>query len=758
MATTGRRIAVQGTVQGVGFRPWVYQLARQLQLAGTVKNGPDGVTIDAFGAPPVLDELLARLKTELPPAARIDRLEWKPLDAEAPTSFAILGSDTTGPGRASIPADLAMCDACRDELHDVTARRFHYPFTNCTHCGPRFSIATSIPYDRPRTTMTGFPLCADCRAEYENPLDRRFHAQPIACPACGPRLSWLDAKGQLISLAEPLEHAAKRLLAGDIVAVRGLGGFHLACDAQAENVVRELRRRKHRDEKPLAVMVPNLAAAQALATLGPDEVALLTSAARPIVLAPVRSGTSLAPAVAPGFAQLGVFLPYTPLHELLLELVGRPLVMTSGNRSDEPMAVENDDAVSRLAGIADGFLVHDRPIATRTDDSVARIVDGAPMLLRRARGFVPESLAAPVPFKEPVLAVGGQLKNAFCVGAGTRLTLGPHVGDLDDLSTVEDAARMIDRLEHFLEVAPDVIAHDLHPDYESTRYARERSAHTRIAVQHHHAHVAAVMAEHGLRGPVIGVAFDGTGYGTDGAAWGGELLVATYAGFERVATLRPMGLAGGEKAIRDAWRVALAVLDDAFDGAPPLERLPLFDAIVANDVGNVRQLLKTGLQVTRAHGAGRVFDAAAALILGRARSSFEAQLAMTLEQTATGEGAPWPFELDRSTTPWELDLRPMWRALVRDMLAGRPPSELAASLHATLVAATAHTVRAVAVREGTRAVVLGGGCFANARLTSGVRSLLNDFDVSLPRRVPAGDGGLALGQAVVAAAQLEGGL
>lgn len=751
---TGRRIAVQGTVQGVGFRPWVYQLALELRLSGTVKNGPEGVTIDAFGSTSLLDQLLRRLETELPPAARIEHLAWETLQTEAPPGFLILPSDRTGAARASIPADLAMCEACREEIHDPLARRHQYPFTNCTHCGPRFSIATSIPYDRSRTTLAGFPLCPDCRREYEDPLDRRFHAQPIACPVCGPRLSWLDAQGARVDVGEPLELAASLLEVGGIVALRGLGGFHLACDATSDAVVRELRRRKNRDEKPLAVMVPDLATARALASFDDAELALLTSPERPIVLVTARPGM-LPPSVAPGFRQLGLFLPYTPLHELLLARVEGPLVMTSGNVADEPMAVENDEAVARLRGIADAFLLHDRPIATRTDDSVARVVAGAPMLLRRARGYLPQSFAAPLAFPEPVLAVGGQLKNTFCLGARSLLTLGPHVGDLDDLSTFQSFEEMVARLERFLEVEPEALVHDLHPDYQSTRYARERPARLRLAVQHHHAHVAAVMAEHGLRGPVLGVAFDGTGLGTDGTAWGGEFLLADYGGFERLATLRALPLAGGERAIREAWRVALAVLDDAFDGAPPLERLPLFEQLTQRDVVNVRHLLSTGFQVMPAHGVGRVFDAAAALVLARPRATYEAQLAQAMEQTAEGEASPWPFELTQAA-PWQLDLRPMWRALVTDLLVGVPAPVLAARFHATLGAGTAAMVRALLEREGPRPVVLSGGCFANARLADEVLRRLDGLDVYLPRQVPPGDGGLALGQAVIAAARLAG--
>jgi hydrogenase maturation protein HypF len=831
---TGRRIAVQGTVQGVGFRPFVYQLAHRLHLRGSVKNGPDGVTIDAFAETPVLDELLARLRTELPPAAHIDSLHWQPLESEEPRGFSITPSEGVAPGaRPSLPADLAMCDACRAEIHDPTARRFQYPFTNCTNCGPRFSIATGVPYDRPLTTMAPFAMCDACRAEYENPLDRRFHAQPIACPVCGPKLSWLACTGDAVEVDDPLAHAAHLLLTGSIVALRGLGGFHLACDATDDGVVCALRQRKHRDEKPFAVMVPDVETALAIADLTQAELALLTSPARPIVLARLRERAecddadapavlrasccggaarlhvrdvavagmdpllslltcecggvgkrhvrdladaapgplptlfagsasvepprfALAPAVAPGFRQVGLFLPYTPMHELLMSLVRRPLVMTSGNRSNEPMCTETGEAVSRLAGIADGFLVHDRPIATRCDDSVARVVLSAPMVLRRARGFVPESHPSPRRVREPLLAVGGQLKNTFCLANGSRLTLGPHVGDLEDLGTYESFVSMVERLERFLDVKPQVLVHDLHPDYDTTRYALQRDARVRIGVQHHHAHVAAVMAEYGLRGPVIGVAFDGAGYGQDGASWGGEVLLADYASYGRVATLRPLRLVGGERAIHEPWRIALAALDDAFDGKAPLEALELFQRVSESDLTNVKLLLETGFQVMRAHGTGRVFDAVAALTFVKPVAAYEAQLAMMLEQAAEGEGEPWPYHLDRTRVPWEIDLRPMWHTLVADLLAGSPPSTISARLHATLAAATAETVRAIAHFKGVHPVVLSGGCFANARLSAELVRRLEGLEVKLPRRVPPGDGGLALGQAAVAAARLEG--
>jgi hydrogenase maturation protein HypF len=753
---TGRRIAVQGIVQGVGFRPWVYHLARDLGVAGSVQNGPEGVTIDAFAPAPVLDELVARLASDPPAAARIDAVAWSPLVSAAPAGFAIVASASAGAPRASIPPDLATCDACAREIRDPAARRYRYPFTNCTHCGPRFSIATAVPYDRPSTTMAGFPLCADCQREYDDPGDRRFHAQPIACPRCGPRLALLDTAGAPTSAADPIAAVAALLARGHIVALRGLGGFHLACLAHRDDVVRELRRRKRRDEKPFAVMVRDLPAARALADLDPAAAALLGSPARPIVLVD-RRGDGLAASVAPGARQLGLFLPYTPLHELLLDAVDAPLVMTSGNVSDEPMAVDSDEAVARLRGIADGFLVHDRPIATRSDDSVARIVAGAPMLLRRARGFVPAPLPVPIRFAAPVLAVGGQLKNTFCLGIDGLATLGPHVGDLDDLATYESFTAMIDRCERFLGVRPAVVAHDLHPGYQSTRYAEGRTADVHIAVQHHHAHVAAVMAEHRLAGPAVGVAYDGTGYGSDGTAWGGEILVAGYASFERVATFRPLPLPGGERAIHQPWRVALAVLDDAFGGDPPLSGLALFDParVAPRELAAVRQLVATGAGVVRAHGVGRAFDAAAALVLARPRARFEAQLAMALEQVAEpGRGRVYHFAIDTAATPWQIDLRPTWRAVVDDLGAGVAPARIAARFHDTIAAATVRVVAAIRAERGDLPVVLGGGCFQNARLAGAVVAGLAGTPTYLPRQVPPGDGGLALGQAAVAAARL----
>ncbi|HUL77282.1 MAG TPA: carbamoyltransferase HypF, partial [Vicinamibacteria bacterium] len=554
----GKRIQVRGTVQGVGFRPWIYRLAHEEGLSGRVRNDARGVTIEAFGHPEALAAFLRRIGTEAPPAARVREVEEESIPAETVPGFAILPSEGEGGRRVSIPPDLATCPECLREVRDPGDRRHLYPFTNCTHCGPRFTIACDVPYDRPATTMARFPMCADCRREYEDPLDRRFHAQPVACPACGPVLALADATGPVAAKGDALVVAAAELVRGRIVAVKGLGGYHLACDATSSEAVRRLRERKKRDEKPFAVMVADLPAARALAHVAPAEERLLDSVERPIVLVRQRSGSGLAREVAPGNPLVGLILAYTPLHHLLLEAVGRPLVMTSGNLSEEPMAAKDDEAFGRLAGIADLFLAHDREIENRCDDSVARVIAARPTVLRRSRGYVPRPIRLRRPVRRPVLACGAHLKNTFCLARGDEAWLGPHIGDLDNLEATRAFEEQVERLQRFLGVRPEVIAHDRHPDYASTRYALARPEAAKVAVQHHHAHVASALGEHGLEGPVLGVAWDGTGYGTDGTAWGGELLLVREGSFERLATLRPLRLAGSDEAIRQVWRIALA--------------------------------------------------------------------------------------------------------------------------------------------------------------------------------------------------------
>jgi hydrogenase maturation protein HypF len=746
--TSGRRIAITGTVQGVGFRPWVYRLARELGVAGRIHNDAAGVVIEAFAEDRVLERFVARIGAESP--GRVRQLAWQPIIGEA-AAFTIDTSAARGAIAVSIPPDLATCPACLAELADPTDRRFGYAFTNCTLCGPRFTIALDLPYDRPATTMAGFPLCDACAREYADPDDRRFHAQPIACPACGPRLA-LEPAG----VGDALADAAALVRAGAIVGVKGLGGYHLACDATSAAAVATLRLRKRRDQKPFAVMVADLAAARRLAILTAEDEALLAGPERPITLVARRPEAALAVEVSPDTPLVGLFLPYTPLHHLLLAAVGRPLVMTSGNVTDEPIVQHDDDARARLAPLCEALLLHDRPIATRCDDSVARVIAGAPMILRRSRGHVPRPIALRRPVPRPILAVGGQLKNTFCLAHGDAAYLGPHIGDLDSVLACDFFAEAIERMARLVHVRPEIIAHDLHPDYVSTRYAQARADVERVAVQHHHAHVAAVMAEHGIRGPVLGLAWDGAGLGTDGTAWGGELLFAHAGGFERLATLRPIALAGGDAAVHQVWRIALALVDDAFDGAPPLDRLPLFASIAERDVRVARQLITRAINSPRVHGIGRLFDGLGALGLGRARSAYEGQIAMTWNHAAVGAHGTYPCPLDCRADLWQLDHRPLVRAVVADLIAGVAPHVIAARFHQALIDGAAEMLRAAVAAFGAHPIVLAGGCFQNPRLTEGLVRALTELEVHVPRAVPPGDGGLALGQILIAATATEG--
>jgi hydrogenase maturation protein HypF len=752
----GRKIKVIGISQGVGFRPFVYRLAREEGLTGSVRNESTGVTIEVFGPHNAMDRFVARVATEAPPAARLERVQSSPVAFERRTGFEIAPSGRGMLRRVSIPADTATCDECLAEIFDPSDRRFGYAFTNCTNCGPRFTIALDVPYDRGATTMAPFQMCRECRREYEDPDNRRFHAEPNACPKCGPRLRLLAATGGDLEASDPVGEVAGALCAGLIVALKGLGGFHLACDATSSSAVARLRLRKHRDEKPFAVMVRELRDAERLAVLGPVERALLCSPERPIVLALRHPDAGLAAEVAPETPLVGIMLAYTPLHHLLLAAAQRPLVMTSGNLSDEPIVYRNDEALRRLAGVADLFLLHDREIVTRCDDSVARVIAGAARVIRRSRGYVPRPVPVDPPFERPVLAVGAQLKNSFCLGCGDSVWFGPHIGDLDGLETYEAFEESIERMERFVGVRPQIIAHDLHPDFLSSRYALARKESVVVAVQHHHAHVASAMAEHGLVGPVLGVAFDGAGLGSDGAIWGGELLLADFAGFERIGTLRPIALAGGDRAVREVWRLALALVDDAFAGSfDAFERIELFRSIDSGAVATVRRMIASGLNTPSAHGVGRYFDAIGALVLARRQAFYEGQVALMLNNLADPrETGVYEFALHRNEHPWILDLRPMVRRIVQEVIAGANRSRIAARFHNTLVAGTATMVCEALAEHGRVPVVLSGGCFQNPRLAEGIAAALRDATrVYLHRSVPAGDGGIALGQAMVARAQ-----
>ncbi len=745
----GRHIQIRGTVQGVGFRPWVYRLARIIGVGGRVRNDASGVLIEAFGTRTLLDTFISRLEVDTPPAARIRSLVVRAIDPEPVQDFVIAPSAASPERRVSIPPDLATCPDCLREIFDPADRRYRYPFTNCTNCGPRFTIANDVPYDRPATTMAAFRMCPECAREYADPLDRRFHAQPNACPRCGPRLRAVPAH------ADPLFAAVASLRAGMIVAVKGIGGFHLACDAASAAAVARLRQRKHREERPFAVMASGLRDARALGELSAQEEALLQSPERPIVLVRRRVKAAIAEEVAPRSPLLGLMLAYSPLHHLLLAESGRVLVMTSANASEEPICYRDAEALERLQGIADLFLLHDRAIETRCDDSIARVIGGAPAVLRRSRGYVPRAIPLRKPVPRPVLAVGADLKNTFCVAAGEQAFLGPHIGDLGSAETWRSMEASIERMLRFLRVRPQLVVHDLHPDSIAAAYARSRPE-PAVAVQHHHAHVVSAIAEHGIEGEAIGVAYDGTGYGTDGTLWGGEILLASASGYRRVATFRPLHLAGGERAIREIWRIALAALDDAFEGAPPLGRLPLFAQIAAGEIAAVRQMIARGVNAPRARGAGRWFDVAGAIGLGRSRTTFEGQAALDWDSAAgdraRGERYPFEIALPGSQLP-ELDLRPMIRRLTADAIAGRSAAAMSAAFHETIAEATAALVRRISGTHGRRPVVLSGGCFQNARLAEAIVSMLTpEFEVFLPREVPCGDGGIGLGQAVIAAA------
>ena len=756
MISGGLRIEIRGIVQGVGFRPWVFRIAHELGIAGRVRNHARGVTVEAFGDAAVLDRLVARLRAPSPPA-QVRDLVAEPIPFEPVSDFVIAHSAEGGPRALSIPPDLATCPDCARELADPADRRYRYAFTNCTACGPRFTIAFGVPYDRPSTTMALFVMCPACQREYDDPRDRRVHAQPNACPVCGPQLALWSPRGEPLPSDDPVADAAARIARGEIVAVKGLGGFHLACDATRSAVVAALRRRKHRDARPFAVMVADLAAARALAVLAPEEVALLEARERPIVLVRRRADAAiaLAPEVAPDTELIGLMLPYTPLHHLLLAAAARPLVMTSANPSDEPICADNAEAVRRLGDIADALVVHDRAIATRCDDSVARVIAGQPTLLRRSRGYVPRAIGLVAPVAQPVLAVGAQLKNACCIAVGDSAYLGPHVGDLDNLAALGLFESSAAWLQQMLEIQPALIAHDLHPGYLSTRYALGRTE-RQIGVQHHHAHVASAMAEHGLAGPVIGVAYDGTGWGTDGTAWGGEILLAGYDRFERLATFRPIPLAGGDLAIREPWRVAVALLDDAFGSDAPLARLPALAEVPARSIVVVRGMIRAGINAPLARGIGRLFDAIAVLGLGRTHARYEGELAVAWNVAAAdGDHGHYPFEIGHDPVAAHgalpaIDPRPMVRAIVDDIAAGVPPAIISARFHDTLVAATADRVRAAVATHGRLPIVLTGGAFQNPRLAQGLVSALSGLAVHLHADVPPGDGGIALGQAVVA--------
>jgi hydrogenase maturation protein HypF len=764
---------VEGVVQGVGFRPYVYRLAGELALGGFIRNDEHGVELEVEGPADAVDSFLERLPAEAPPLARIERVaveRLEPRSRRRGRRFVIAASRGGGTPRTGISPDTATCDDCLAELTDPGDRRYRYPFTNCTNCGPRFTIVTGIPYDRPMTTMAGFEMCSACRAEYDDPADRRFHAQPNACSECGPRARLIDPSGDEVCGGgeDAVAATAAALRDGLIVAVKGIGGYHLACRADEQEVVARLRSSKHREDKPFALMTASLGTAERLVELGPAERELLAGTQRPIVIARRRRDAPAAAAVAPANPDLGVMLPYSPLHHLLVADAGVDLVMTSGNVSDEPIAFEDADARSRLGAIADRLCVHDRPIHTRTDDSVLRASGagvGAPTMMRRSRGWVPAAQSIPVAAAAPLLACGAELKSTFCLARGDRAWVSHHVGDLKNFETLTSFRSGIEHFERLLEIEPALVAHDLHPDYLSTAYARERAGTEQIAVQHHHAHLAAVLAEHGERGPAIGAIFDGTGYGPDGTVWGGELLVGDLDDYERAGLLFPVRLPGGEKAVREPWRMACAWLLAAGDdepATPPAGLAELVDPAAWDAVGGI---CRTGLASPLTTSAGRLFDAVAALCAIRTEVNYEGQAAIELEALATDAGAakvaePYPMPLlDEAEGPIVLDARETVRAIRADLESGAAAGTIAARFHAALTASTVDACARLGERLGIGTVVCSGGVFQNRTLTEGVVSGLRaaGLRVLLPIELPPNDGGVAYGQAAVAAARSAGG-
>ncbi|MFJ5808544.1 carbamoyltransferase HypF [Streptomyces sp. NPDC093093] len=791
-AVQRRRVVVRGVVQGVGFRPYVYTRAIALGLAGHVTNTPEGVVAEVEGASAAVSEFCERLAACAPPLAVVDAVDHCEVPVAGGTGFTIVASRGGGPARTLVSPDVATCADCLAELADPTDRRHRHPFITCTHCGPRFTIVTGLPYDRAHTTMARFPMCPDCAREYTDPADRRFHAQPVACPACGPRLRLLvgtpprEPAADEPAAADPVA-AARRLLAdGAILAVKGLGGYHLACDATRPAAVAELRRRKGRGDKPFALMARDLDDVEAHVHIGSRERSLLTGAVRPIVLLRRRPAAAELVGVAPGNPDLGVMLPYTPLHHLLLGLPGDPpgprlLVMTSGNLAGEPIVTDDAEALERLGRLADAWLTHDRPIHVPCDDSVVRVLDGEPLIVRRSRGHAPLPLDLPLPVPA-TLAVGGDLKNTFCLGEGRRAWLSAHIGDMDDLATQDAFAGAVRQLEGITGVTPALLAADRHPGYRSAHWAARNTADRPvIRVQHHHAHVAAAMAEHGLGADrrVIGVAFDGTGHGDDGAVWGGEFLLADYAGHTRFAHLAYVPLPGGDAAVRRPYRMALSHLRAAgLDRSPDL---PCVAACPPDELHVLETQLRTNLNCLPTSSMGRLFDAVSSLAGICHHAGYEAQAAIELEAAArtareagvADEGYAFalrpavpqagavadarvhPDAAAHADPPMTVDPAPVLAAVVADVRAGTPASLIGARFHRAVTDLVAEVCVAARERHGLDTVALTGGVFANTLLSSACAEALrgHGFTVLRHHRVPPNDGGLALGQLMVAAAR-----
>ncbi|MCU1307019.1 MAG: (NiFe) hydrogenase maturation protein HypF [Acidobacteriaceae bacterium] len=766
------RIHVRGIVQGVGFRPFIYNLARRLGLSGHVLNCSSGVSIEVEGSNAALLEFIERISSEAPPLARVEHISVEQLEICGVAGFTILDSVEESGEFVLVSPDVSTCEECFRDITDPANRRYAYPFTNCTNCGPRYTIIQDIPYDRPKTTMAGFKMCADCQAEYDDPANRRFHAQPNACPACGPALSLANQKsfapenghgfasgGLSLSI---LRDARQLLRQGKIGAIRGLGGFQLACDAQNEEAVRLLRKRKRRNDRPFAIMARDIAAVESFCIVSDDDRKALLSPQKPIVILQRRpqSETAIPADVSPQNNTIGVMLPYTPLHHVLFgDSPDSPpeftaLVMTSGNISEEPIVTKNDEAWHRMHSVADWFLFHNREIYMRVDDSVVRTFEGKTRALRRSRGFVPHPINLGIDVQE-VLACGAELKNTFCLTKERYAILSQHIGDMENYETLVFFEETLNHLKKLFRVEPKAVAYDLHPDYLSTKFALKMDGRTKIGVQHHHAHIASCMAENGLREKVIGVAFDGTGYGTDGQVWGGEFLVADYTGFERLAHFRYVPMAGGNAAVREPWRMALSHLYDA-SASHDLD-LPLHKEIEPKRLSLVENLITRRINTVQTSSCGRLFDAVASIIGLRQETNFEGQAAIELEQIAkNGIDELYPFSIDDSE-PWQIDTRPIIEAIVADIKRNRPAAHISAVFHNTVAEIIVEVCRRIRSRGGIRNVCLSGGTFQNMyllkRAVVGLRSC--GFEVFLHAEIPPNDGGISLGQAVIANERLR---
>ncbi|MGV8059828.1 MAG: carbamoyltransferase HypF [Smithellaceae bacterium] len=750
-----------GIVQGVGFRPFIYRQALQNKLGGFVQNRPDGVLVEVEGAACAIDSFLSGVRNNLPPLADVVNISVRDIPAQQDGDFQIISSDIRGDGDVHIAPDVAVCQDCLAELFNFSDRRWRYPFINCTNCGPRLTIIQSIPYDRVNTSMSCFPLCPQCQSEYENPADRRFHAEPNACPVCGPRIQLLDQEGNVVVTDEPITAAVDLLKDGKVLAIKGLGGFHLSVDAGSDEAVRKLRSRKFREEKPLAIMVKDMETVKKIVQLNEEEEKLLASPQRPIVLLKKKNSSIISKVVAPGVSNLGVMLPYTPLHYLLMENYFAALVMTSANQVDEPICISNREAVTRLKGIADYFLIHNRDILVRCDDSIVMVAGRKQQILRRSRGFVPRPLELAESFPD-VLALGPQLKATQCILKGKFAFLSPHIGDLETPQARDFFQESLALMKKVTESDPRVVACDYHPAYYSTKVAAELTGVKVIRVQHHHAHIVSCMAENHISGDVIGLAMDGTGYGLDGNAWGGEFLVANETEFKRLGHLQYFVLPGGGKAIHEPWRIGASLLKSAYGPSWP-EIAAQLDIIPTGFDSNVLdKIMENKINSSLTSGLGRLFDGVAALLGVRRKVSFEGQAAMELEGQATeSSGGAYPFaiEPDEEDT-LILDMSATIRGIVEDILQGKSKNDISSSFHSTLAVAFAAMTKKINAVTGLERVALSGGCFQNRILLErSVKELEKaGFTVYCHSQVPTNDGGVALGQAVIVGAIVKRGV